>query len=75
MACALHDVSSSGAGEDRRGPPTAPADPMPEPPLQPEPEDCCGSGCARCVFDLYEDARERYDQALREWQARHEPRD
>lgn len=36
------------------------------PPLSPRPEppdaaDCCGSGCARCVYDVYE-------EALAEWQ-------
>lgn len=26
--------------------------PKPEPP---DPQDCCGSGCVRCIFDLYEE--------------------
>jgi hypothetical protein len=43
---------------------------MPQPPPRPEPEDCCNGGCVRCVFDVYEDARERYEAALRAWQAR-----
>lgn len=34
--------------------------PPPRPEL-PEPGDCCGGGCERCVFDVYEDH-------LREWQ-------
>ncbi|HET7844779.1 MAG TPA: oxidoreductase-like domain-containing protein [Xanthomonadales bacterium] len=32
----------------------------PEPPEAPDPSDCCGGGCARCVFDVY-------DEQLAEW--------
>jgi hypothetical protein len=46
-------------------------DPMPEPPIPPELEDCCGSGCPNCVFDLHDLAMERYRQALRAWRSRH----
>ncbi|TFW07760.1 oxidoreductase [Oxalobacteraceae bacterium OM1] len=46
------------------------ADPKPEPPRQPELEECCGSGCSPCVFDRYEEAMERYRDALRAWEAR-----
>ncbi len=49
----------------------APPDPRPEPPPKPEPGDCCGSGCAVCVHDLYEDAMERYRELLTTWLARH----
>ncbi|HQW64875.1 MAG TPA: oxidoreductase-like domain-containing protein [Pseudomonadota bacterium] len=38
-------------------PPALP--PRPEPP---QPGDCCGGGCARCVIDAYE-------EQLAEWQA------
>lgn len=48
--------------------PTPPAT-RPEPPVQPELEDCCRSGCTPCVFDLYEQALERYEQALAAWEA------
>ena len=41
----------------------------PQPPPQPELEDCCRSGCTPCVFDLYEDALERYRRALAAWEA------
>ena len=47
------------------------ADPQPQPPLEPQLEDCCGSGCVVCVFDAYEMARERYAAQLAAWQARH----
>ncbi|QGZ39539.1 oxidoreductase family protein [Pseudoduganella flava] len=46
-------------------------DPRPVPPLPPEPDDCCHSGCAVCVFDLYNDALERYEEQLAAWLARH----
>jgi Oxidoreductase-like protein, N-terminal len=45
-------------------------DPPPTPPWRPELDDCCHSGCNPCVFDLYDDALERYQAALAEWQAR-----
>lgn len=42
-------------------------DPRPVPPVRPEAEDCCNGGCDRCVFDLYQDALERYEAELRAW--------
>ncbi|UGQ45497.1 oxidoreductase-like domain-containing protein [Massilia endophytica] len=48
-----------------------PEDPRPEPPAAPKPGDCCGSGCVHCVYDLYEEAMERYREALAAWEARH----
>jgi len=53
--------------------PIAP-DPRPEPPREPQLEDCCGSGCVHCVFDLYQIALENYRQALAAWEARHADR-
>jgi len=47
------------------------ADPRPVPPAPPDPEDCCRSGCAVCVFDLYNEALERYEAALAAWLARY----
>ncbi|HKU88056.1 MAG TPA: oxidoreductase-like domain-containing protein [Casimicrobiaceae bacterium] len=44
--------------------------PPPVPPVRPAPEDCCNGGCARCVFDLYDDAMERYRIELAAWRAR-----
>ncbi|MFA6985259.1 MAG: oxidoreductase-like domain-containing protein [Arenimonas sp.] len=40
----------------------------PQPPEKPLPGDCCGGGCQRCVFDLYDEALQRYEQALERWQ-------
>jgi hypothetical protein len=48
-------------------------DPRPVPPERPSPDECCQSGCNPCVFDLYEEALERYEAALAEWEARHAP--
>lgn len=56
------------------GPADAPAaagDPRPQPPIEPQLEDCCGSGCVVCVFDAYEMARERHAQQLAAWLLRH----
>lgn len=45
-------------------------DPAPEPPVEPQLEDCCGSGCVPCIFDIYEQARERYLAQLEAWKQR-----
>lgn len=45
-------------------------DPKPQPPAAPGPDDCCHSGCAWCVLDLYYEDLERYRAALAAWQAR-----
>ncbi|UUZ47764.1 oxidoreductase-like domain-containing protein [Massilia sp. B-10] len=50
--------------------PARPDDPMPVEPVQPGLDDCCRSGCTPCVFDLYEDAMDRYRAELAKWQAR-----
>lgn len=41
----------------------------PVPPVQPDLDDCCRSGCVPCVFDLYEDALARYERELAAWEA------
>lgn len=60
-------------------PSTAPAaagdDPMPQPPVAPDLEDCCGNGCDPCIFDAHDLAMDDYRQALRAWQARQAPQD
>ncbi|CAN1803610.1 UPF0651 protein P31B10.02, mitochondrial [Linum perenne] len=35
---------------------------IPPPPEKPEPGDCCGSGCVRCVWDVYYDELEDYNK-------------
>ena len=46
-------------------------DPMPQPPVQPDIDACCGNGCDPCIFDLHDLAMDRYRQAMRAWKARH----
>ncbi|MEO6065886.1 MAG: oxidoreductase-like domain-containing protein, partial [Lysobacterales bacterium] len=29
-------------------------EPAPQPPTEPAAAECCGDGCARCVFDVYD---------------------
>lgn len=36
--------------------------PLPPPPEKPEPGDCCGSGCVRCVWDVYYEELEEYNK-------------
>ncbi|KAI3451020.1 hypothetical protein Pfo_007685 [Paulownia fortunei] len=36
--------------------------PIPPPPEKPLPGDCCGSGCVRCVWDLYYEELEEYNR-------------
>lgn len=48
-----------------------PGDPLPQRPTEPDATDCCGEGCARCVFDIHEEALERYEAALAAWHLRH----
>ena len=45
-------------------------DPPPHPPERHDLDDCCHSGCTHCVFDLYDEALERYEVALAAWQKR-----
>ena len=49
-------------------------DPRPVPPREPTPEECCQRGCDPCVYDRYNDALERYNQALEGWLRRHSGR-
>ncbi|EJD05443.1 uncharacterized protein FOMMEDRAFT_165862 [Fomitiporia mediterranea MF3/22] len=37
---------------------------IPEKPKPPGPDECCMSGCAVCVYDLYDEAEEAYENAL-----------
>jgi hypothetical protein len=45
-------------------------DPPPIPPIRPDREDCCQGSCDPCIFDLYEEAAERYRAELQAWQER-----
>jgi hypothetical protein len=59
--------------EDPVAPEGEPADQAPQRPPEPDAADCCGEGCVRCVYDVHEDALERYQRALMAWRARHPP--
>ncbi len=37
---------------------------LPPRPNPPEPDECCGGGCIPCVYDLYEEALERWEQKV-----------
>lgn len=37
---------------------------LPPPPEKPEAGDCCGSGCVRCVWDVYYEELEEYNKLL-----------
>ncbi|TBR39770.1 MULTISPECIES: oxidoreductase-like domain-containing protein [Dyella] len=51
---------------------TPPADdPRPQRPVEPDAIDCCGEGCVPCIYDLYDEALEKYREALAAWLARH----
>jgi hypothetical protein len=39
---------------------------LPPKPVPPEPGDCCGGGCARCVFDVYDEMLERWERQVAE---------
>ncbi|HVK93098.1 MAG TPA: oxidoreductase-like domain-containing protein [Noviherbaspirillum sp.] len=45
-------------------------DPKPVPPVRPDNDECCHSGCAPCIFDLYAEEVERYRAALQAWEER-----
>lgn len=39
---------------------------LPPKPVPPDPGECCGGGCARCVFDVYEEQLERWERECAE---------
>jgi len=49
-------------------------DPRPVVPPRPTMDDCCRGGCEPCVFDLYDEAVERYEAELRAWLERRNER-
>jgi len=46
--------------------PTAEKKEVPPPPEKPDPGDCCGSGCVRCVWDVYYDELEEYNKLYKD---------
>jgi len=51
-------------------PPQCEDDPPPVAPQPPDDSACCGSGCDPCIWDWYQQERERYLAELKAWQAR-----
>lgn len=47
-----------------------PGDERPQKPPEPDPLECCQSGCNPCVYDRYWEALARYEEALQAWEAR-----
>jgi|GEM_PF-108566 len=41
----------------------------PVPPREPEPQECCGTGCIPCVMDIYEEELWEYERSLKQWRA------
>ena len=39
---------------------------IPPPPEKPLPDDCCGSGCVRCVWDIYYEELEEYNKLYKQ---------
>ncbi|KAI9109658.1 hypothetical protein K1719_019288 [Acacia pycnantha] len=39
---------------------------VPPPPEKPLPGDCCGSGCVRCVWDVYYEELEEYNKLYKQ---------
>ncbi|XP_039069824.1 uncharacterized protein LOC120216477 [Hibiscus syriacus] len=64
MATKLEDTPMKGTGDDNNkgGKVEEPAEAIPPPPEKPEPGDCCGSGCVRCVWDVYYEELEAYNK-------------
>ncbi|KAL6518473.1 hypothetical protein OROGR_018975 [Orobanche gracilis] len=58
-ATTMLDVSESKDGK-QNGSEKMPAAEIPPPPEKPLPGDCCGSGCVRCVWDVYYEELEEY---------------
>ncbi|RFA31101.1 hypothetical protein CAI21_00045 [Alkalilimnicola ehrlichii] len=45
---------------------------LPPQPRRPEPDECCGSGCIPCVYDLYEEELAEWGERCAELRARHQ---
>lgn len=48
----------------------SPEEPLPPRPVPPEPGECCGGGCARCVFDVYDEQLARWERQVAELRGR-----
>lgn len=48
--------------KSEEAPKKSPQPPPPPPPEKPLTDDCCGSGCDRCVWDIYYEELEAYNK-------------
>jgi hypothetical protein len=46
---------------------------IPPPPEKPDSGDCCGSGCVRCVWDIYYDELEEYNKLYKQEDPKSKP--
>lgn len=57
-------LSSSSSYGAQNTPDTIAGFVIPEEPIPPSDEECCMSGCAICVYDLYEESLEAYKESI-----------
>ncbi|KAG1763298.1 oxidoreductase-like protein [Suillus occidentalis] len=57
-------LSSSSSYSAQNTPDTIAGLVIPEEPIPPSDEECCMSGCAICVYDLYEESLEAYKESI-----------
>ena len=59
----MNSTSATPPLSNDSGPDTSSEDPLsylPDPPTEPLPSDCCGTGCSPCVMDIYQDELETW---------------
>ncbi|KAL7104586.1 hypothetical protein ACP275_08G254900 [Erythranthe tilingii] len=56
------DLRDSGEEKQKESEKSKSTPPIPPPPEKPLAGDCCGSGCVRCVWDVYYDELEEYNK-------------
>ncbi|KAG1360592.1 hypothetical protein COCNU_09G000550 [Cocos nucifera] len=58
-----NEMEAKEKGETAPAAESSPSPPL-QPPEKPLPGDCCGSGCVRCVWDIYYEELDAYNKAL-----------
>lgn len=62
----IQPESEAEAAERKHDPPENSRKEIPPPPEKPEPGDCCGSGCVRCIWDVYYEELEEYNKLYKQ---------